>query len=306
MTNTSRFRISRNTVRFVSCIGLSLLLWIFTVLSHEHEGIIPVKMNYHFDDNKITTDKLPAQVKLTVRSNGWKLLRALYIADVVDIDSTDKKDNTVFVTGENLPLFSSELPEGIMITGVLPDTIIFNYEEKITKKIPVILDYNLLFQDKYDVVSTQISPDSITISGPKSQVESYTYWKTSPVKKDRVSKDLSGSIPLFKDDKMNVSQSAIVAHYEIDVEEFVNKELKIPVTVKNENKKSNVVIHTDSILLLFKVPQAFEDSINSSLFSAEIDLFKSRSDANKIYLTKWPSMVKVIDYYPKSADLSVK
>lgn len=197
-------------------------------MNREYVYEIPIKLSYDFAEDKTSINTLPQSAHVEVAANGWKLLKVLLIERNLHVELPDAEEKFIFHTNENSALFSKKLPSGVNILSVQPDSIVVFSDEKISRKMKVACMYHITTTDTaLQVSEIQLTPDSITISGPKSVVEKYSSWQTGLLYKENLQGDITGVISLLQNEKENITLSAVAVHYEVKIEKFLQKEFEI-------------------------------------------------------------------------------
>lgn len=197
-------------------------------MNREYVYEIPINLFYDFAEDKTSIHTLPQSAQVVVAANGWKLLKVLLIERNIHVAIPDAESKFIFHTNENSALFSKKLPSGVNILSVQPDSIVVFSDEKISRKMKVAFMYHITTADtSLQVSEIQLTPDSITVSGPKSVVEKFTTWKTGLLYKENLQDDITGVISLLQNDKENITLSAVAVQYEVKIEKFIQKEFEI-------------------------------------------------------------------------------
>jgi hypothetical protein len=85
----------------------------------------------------------------------------------------------------------------VSVMQVNPMFLEIETEMRVSKKVPVVSQVNVVTLNQFGVLgSTRISPDSITVTGPSSRVESVMSWNTIDSEVEGVSSDLEMTVDL--------------------------------------------------------------------------------------------------------------
>ena len=116
----------------------------------------------------IIDDALP-KIDVTVKGSKRRLNRLTPgdIESKVYISHPHVGQNRIFIAKKNI-----KAPKGVSIAGIEPENYItVNLDEKVTKQVPVKLKYSGSLLDGYALNTLHIIPETVTVYGPKSQVE---------------------------------------------------------------------------------------------------------------------------------------
>lgn len=219
-TNNKKGRI---VIRFLFCLFIAFILWLFNTLSDEHQDTIFVRLQYELAEDKISLNKLPAQAELQVVSTGWQLLKEQFRVRSLQINLAEYSANAQLITNQHKNLFSAELPDDIAVTHIYPDTLNMQIENKQTITVPVKMLFKGIVENRWEIDSLYYFPDSITITGPESIVQQTTYWPTESITVFDLDSNLRGVAILKEGVASNITLSAAVVAYGIRVFKYTNQ-----------------------------------------------------------------------------------
>ncbi len=206
-------------MHFLVSLFLAIIIWLFKSLSADYNSEIFVELQYEFPEKSTAVNQLPNHAVVFVTTSGWQLLREKFYKREVTLQYA-QFDGENLITNDHRELFASDLPPAFNVVHISPDTIQFQIEGYITKRVPVQLVQNILFSPAFSVSDTiEIKPDSILISGPRSIVEAIQTWETENVVSEHADSTLTGVIPLKDRGSKNIRLSAIVVSYRIPIAE---------------------------------------------------------------------------------------
>jgi len=153
---------------FIAAILFSFILWGSISLSDFYYTDVDLKLVLtDFPPGYTCGSNIPGNVSLRVKGQGWRLVSLNIGAD------TDFKVSVNGDSGQKVIGIASNLTDNrwilseLEIIDIAPDTIAFNVEKIISKKLPVVPQLNLDFKPGYGLASKLVfSPDSIIVSGP--------------------------------------------------------------------------------------------------------------------------------------------
>lgn len=263
------FRPTINTIRFLYCLILSCFMWLFLYMNKQHVFIIPFAVRYQMEENTINREVLPDEVQLNVTARGWKLLRAISVKHRIDIDIRKSAGDNAFIASQNTALFADDLPQDITINKIFPDTIFFDPDEKIQKKLPVKLNADLSFSPGYNYGGEiKLTPDTIIAEGPRSKLELYDSWNTETISRKRINKNITGTVPLYYKAADNIKLSAIIVQYKIRVDEFIQDRIRISL---QNILPDGFTVQPENIVVYYTHPLNSFTGIDSSSFLYNID-----------------------------------
>ncbi|MFC2102998.1 YbbR-like domain-containing protein [Bacteroidota bacterium] len=162
----------------------SVILWGSISLSGEYYANVSVPLKITDYSNEFTLGtNLPKNITIKLRGQGWKLFSVNIGKDVafnisVANDTGWQEVELMDYLTDNRWMLSE-----LSIMDILPHTISFNIERKITKRVPIVPDLVVDFKVGYGLANpVELEPDSITIEGPQSLVDSLSELVTKTIK----------------------------------------------------------------------------------------------------------------------------
>ena len=193
------FKNDKRVFTFVVCIAIATGFWFLNALSKTYTVEMSVPVKYvNLPDNKTISNHLPEKFDLRIKAHGFTILRSqvnfFFVPlefNVNDMTSNrmmeNKKSMYAFPTRQFLPDLSYQLSNELEITNMTPDTLYFIFGEMWQKRVKVrpLVQLNLKKQFQ---VSGEIKtiPDSVTVSGPKSVLDTLYSVITEKQKFDEV------------------------------------------------------------------------------------------------------------------------
>lgn len=272
---------------FLLFFVLSFFFWVFTKLSGSYTTTVPIAVEFINIPNDKYVKEEAIQLKVEVETSGFRVLQQLLATPKMTIDlakSLQKKgDNYTIETSTLNRKIKDKIGIFSKIKNISPEQLeiaVVSYEEK---KLPVLLDTTIVFREGYDLLSSmRISPDSIKVFGPKTTLDTLTAIRTEKLKLEDVYEDFSQQLAVRKTPN-NLKYDLDVVTVYGDVDEFVYKELSIPVEIINMPKNAEITIFPKEITVSFKSPISMYNKISSQDFEVIAD-FKNR-EASSIPIT---------------------
>lgn len=155
------------------CVICSLLLWIFSSMSEVYTRIIEVDTNVkNLSPSEAFLTLPPDKIQLHVKGEGLSLIQFHYNPPEITIDATSSQINLIDVV-------SRDLPSPVEVERVIPPFFTFQKEERLFKKVPILLNAEIDTPPTYELVQEPlIFPDSVMISGAASLIEKINEWPT--------------------------------------------------------------------------------------------------------------------------------
>lgn len=158
---------------------LATALWCYVNLRTSYEIVTSIPLEVHVASGRSIENPLPQYLSVKLRATGWHLLNILYFGagtkTVVNVDPRHK--DYTFSEDELKSGFSA--PVRAEILEIQPQSISVRTGEVMQKKVPVLLALNVEVADGYTMVGVpQYKPDSVTIRGNASLLQTINEWNT--------------------------------------------------------------------------------------------------------------------------------
>lgn len=235
------FRIDRNSLTFLIFLGLSMFFWFLQALNKEYETELKFPVKYsNAPKAYILENELPAKITLQIKDEGFSILRykltnsfiplSLNITHILERSPLKGIKGHSFIKSDELAnSIINQLASGTNLKSISPDTIHFHYSELLSKKVPVFAKFNVLPAKQHIVSGTvSINPDSVTIYGPESTIDTIQQIYTETENFLNIQDTLVRNIGLQNYNSVDMDHGRVVVT--IPVESFTEKKMKIPVT----------------------------------------------------------------------------
>ena len=179
------------------CFFIASVFWLLIALSRNYSATISLPVTYsNFPSRKVIVNDLPDKVAVKINTSGFKII-ALSLRkseDAVNIDIAQGLSNTgslsdalAIPTRYFLQDFTLSLGVNIDISGFAPDSIVFLFKDKVSKKVPVRLNLSFTLEKQFDTVGVPGTiPDSVIVSGPPSHISKIKEIVTEAIKFDKI------------------------------------------------------------------------------------------------------------------------
>jgi len=253
---------------FMAAFIIAIGLWVMVNLDNEFS----LSLKLALDTGVIAEDlalvsPLPESVDVAVSGVGWNLLNLYNSPPVVsvnlDAENVDMTDQVarVIATYQNINLIR-----------VQPTVLNVDVEQRISKKVPVVLNMDLEFESRFNLVgSPSIRPDSITVSGAISLVETIQFWPTVIYTGQQIRESVSTIIPLEEPPKI-IDLSDESVSVTARVSEYTEGQIRLPLRIRGLPRGSEVVFNPSTVTVRYDVPiDQYQSTQDTSPFGAFVD-----------------------------------
>ena len=232
------------------CIICSLLLWVFSSMSEIYSKIIEIDTsieNLAAEEAFLTLP--PDKIQLQVKGEGLSLIQLYYNPPRITIDASDSEINLIDVV-------SRSLSSPVQIERVTPPIFTLQKEERLEKKIPVLLRSEINTPVTYDLVKEpDIFPDSVIVSGATSIIEKINEWPTQKLFVNEVKDTLSMEVALVDSLSGLVDLSIQKTQLVLIAEEFTEGGREIEVLINDvPSIKDYITLDPPVVEVTYRVP----------------------------------------------------
>lgn len=285
---------------FVLFLLLSFLISLLVKLSDTYTQTLRFELQpTQLESNEVLISKEAKTINVTISGRGFELLKYYIEARIIDVDFSQLNKNKSHYFWTERSQFENVInhfDSKISVKSINPDTLLFQYDPQFIKKVPVQISVNSSFASGFDLVTPfQSIPDSITLTGPKSLLETISSIQTETLKLKALNSNIDREVALdVSNASKQISYSNQVVRIKGEVDKFTEGSIQVPVTVVNVPDSLILNFFPKEITVIFYTSLKAYSTIGSSDFSIECD-FNSLTTENKYLnpvLVKQPSTVK--------------
>ncbi len=307
-------RINKRFYIVLICFSIAAIFWLLLALSHDYPTTITFPVRYvNLPGKKILMNELPSEITVQLKTSGFKILSLNFQnnKEPIEVDISENLQSTLFrsdilsiSTNSFLPDFSKELGKEITITGFLPDSIVFNFSDVITKRVVVNLILQADFERQYDTTGpAEIYPRVVDVSGPVSEIEKLNSVNTESV----VLKNLKETVKM----KVKLNENRLLSYnvdevnFTLPVEKFTEGSASVEINTVNVKEGFSLKTFPDHIKVRYTVALSHYNHVDNAMFDAVVDayeLVESHPAKLDVKLITKPSFVRVSVLEPSKVD----
>jgi hypothetical protein len=317
--NDAKIKVDRRLFIFSFFLIISTIFWFLSALNKEYTSsiIYPVRFQ-SFPDDKILVGELPKSLTLAVNAYGFKLLHyklsplrpifidvnAPYLTPIRKGDTTNYFIHTAVVKHE----IARQLSPDVQIKGIQPDSIIFQFTNIIGKKVAIRPDIIIEFEKQYMQKGKMIiKPDSITIWGPQTIIDTMEYIKTEQINLFGINSSIKRKLGFLSNKNIKIYEKEV--NIEIPVEKFTESSLKINIEVINLPDTLILRTFPSEVEVTYLVGLSDFDKVRIDQFRAIADfedIDKNLSNRLRIQLVKFPKDIKSVKTHPTKIEYIIE
>lgn len=294
---------------FITCLVLAAVAWVFVALSEDHVYVIKQAVAFKNAPQRRAFHSLQSDtVDVTIHGNGWQMLFTKIQAGSVNIDAATLDRRNYIVLSKQLNQLNAGRDSSNMIVGISPDTLYFDFTNRMVKRVPITLIYSATYQRQFGLSDNiDIKPANVLISGPANRVANINSWPTDSLRLHDLNEDYTARIGLRPVNDGSITVLSKTAEINIPVDEFTEKTLQIPVKLLNHNY-DNVKIFPQKVKLTFTVSLSKYAETDEDLFeaTADMDLWRNKGYTTlPVNISHKPRFCKIVKIEPANIDFIV-
>lgn len=292
------------------CFVAASTFWLLNALNKSYSTQTTYPVKFVFDEAELIPIKpLPEEIVINVTGKGWKLLRKSLRVEVqpAEVYIRNLPRNNYLLGSALRPALVNAL-DGLQLNFVVTDTLYFNFDERVSRTIPLRLDPSQkVTGDKHAVVGpVLIEPDSVTFIGPSSMVDSLPSPLYVQLPEQQITEPAKIKVPLNYDNKAMVKATVAEAEVSLNVRNLVQEERQLVPEVINKPAGREISLRPQYVLVRY---QLLEDSIpllNRDNFKVVLNYRNyNRQDSTLVpelvqkpvgvrNVTLWPDRIKAV------------
>ena len=309
----------RKLVTYLICVCIATIFWFLNALNKQYtvELTFPVKYT-NLPKNKVLASDPPDHFILKVNSFGFTILRhklsMAFSPLVFNVNElTGKKMETSNKSSYAIPMqqfigrLSSQVSNELEITGIQPDTLHFNFDRIVQRKVRVKpnVSFELKKQHYLDQAVTT-KPDSVLVSGPESILDTLKFINTTRQHYKELDQTILRNVLLEENKVLIIEPKRVVL--KIPVEEFTEKQVMVPVTIDKLPENVHINLFPAKISISFMIPLSSFSEVKPSDFKASVSFqeIQEKKDLLNIKIEVQPSGLRSVKISPKQVEYLIE
>lgn len=240
-------------VSFIISLAFAFLLWLIVNLNGEYEDNFKAKVvikNLHSE--KAIKNDYPEFINIRLKGRGWKILPFYFLSKPyisVDLSNIQKSLHLDLL---NNPRVQISLPKDVHLIRVEPETLNFELERRMEKKVPVVFSYELK-KENYDFAyPPKIFPDSVVISGAESIVSKIDSAFTDKILIEKTGQEINTRIKILNPNEKLIKVSNDFVQVKFLVEQIIEREFIVTAHVVGVPADKEVILFPPDIKVVVR------------------------------------------------------
>lgn len=311
-------KLDRRFMVFLFFVALSTIFWFLVRLEDEYETEISLPLKFvNLPENNVLVGELPDDLSLKIRSHGYKLLEfkvsnALlpFVVDLNEVSlrirSEDERIRFYLLSSLLIQDIEKHMSSQISIIDVSPDSLYFDFAPRVWKKIPVQFNGKLNLMKQYMIREVNMDPDSITVSGPGTIIDTLKFVSTENIYREELAQNIDEEVKLRK--RKGLEYDVDEVNLEVVIEKFTEASIEIP--IQNINVPDSLILRTfpNVVNVIYFVGLSDFDKVLPQLFDAYVDYedVVSEKDKLEVKLTRYPEYISSVRIVPGEVDYIIE
>lgn len=294
---------------------ISIILWMLIKLSKPgYVNSIRFPVSYeNLPSGKVLMNKPPEFIRLQMEASGFTLLKYSLVSykDLrVNLENVLPLNNGVYYWLPNLDMRDLEVQfnEDATILDISPDTVFFNFESEISRKIPV--KHNIKIEPGSGLSlynKPLLKPDSVLVKGPSNTIDGLEYIETKSYTVSAQSGDsLKATIALKLPELNKVSFSSSKVQAKIQLTRMTEETMEVPIEILNVPDSLAVELFPATTNLTYRVALRDFHRVRPDDFAvtANYAVLQKNSESRFLNLTveEFPDIIRQVDLDPKRVE----
>jgi len=284
---------------FLLFLLIAAFIWFLSKFSRDFTASIDVEVVYtNTPQGIIVSDKNQNDIAFDLTASGfdflyYKINRPKFYIDLGEYYNHDK--SVVLIPPDDFKkIIANQLESDIIKKNISTNQLEILLDKLETKRVKVTLIDDISYTEGYKAVGAiRITPDSIEVSGPTHQLDTLNEIFTRLLSISDVSENISIVVDLNTSFEKKLSFEKSEVKIAIEVKEFTQKSILIPLSLKNSPTDFNIKLLPESIIIDFDVSLESFNKIKTSDFLIEIDYHNKNELENYMIpkLIKFPNSI---------------
>lgn len=300
-----------NAKAFFFFLVFSSILWLLVQFSKTYTEVVEIPLQFvEYPKDKLIETKTD-NLRVEVEQNGFQLAWLNFFKPSMKVNLSDLPADSSYLV-YNLPEHRMEIARKLSLdiihANFLDTEVRIPYETKSIKRVPVISKVEVNYAPGYSSESKGvIVPDSVTISGPSSVLDTIMHISTVSAVKRRVDKNLASKVKLEKiDPKVAFYEDAV--EFQLEVQKFTERKMKIPLTAVNAPTGVTINLFPTVVEITFMISVEKYELVKPIDFNIVCD-FSEISEEQDFFIPKvetQPDFIKNISISPRKVHYIIK
>lgn len=312
-------KLNQNLLVFGFFLLISSIFWFFNALNKEYYAELQVPITYiNMPENKLVAGPLASKVNVKITAFGYQIMNyktSSIKPAIINLGQhslhpvENARDKRFYILTSTLKEeISNVLGPDAEIKNILPDSLIFNLEAVISKRVPVHQRLNLQFKKQYMLKGALlVKPDSVKIKGVKSILDTINQVYTELKEITEIDDSLNIMLRINKIPGTEILPEMV--NCAAQVEKFTELTYDLPIEVLNVPEGVTVKLFPAEAKIICNVGFSMYQYIFKEQFRLVTDFNENINNENsrlRLKLIKMPENISNVRVNPPSVDYIIE
>ena len=292
---------------------VSASIWFLNALSENYTSVLEYPLVYtDFPEDKVFVGELPGHLDLQINAHGYALIRYRMFRkpvpisfDVSDYNLNRGQDGSsaYILTRYLKDHISRQLPTELQLLEIKPDTLYFQFADKVTRMLKIRADFNYTIVNQFTIKDgIMLTPDSVEVTGPDLILDTLTFISTESQELGELTKNYEDKVRLSQKPDLTYNFTRVECF--IELERFTELQVAVPIEVLNLPDSILLQTFPSSININCKIGLSKYDRIENYPFRAVVDyeMIEDRVQILNVSIQNLPEYLLGYEYYPKTVE----
>lgn len=312
-----KLRNDKRVIVFSVCLLIATTLWFLNALDKDYSTTISYPVRYiNTPENQFLANQPPSKMELKVNAHGFTLLRHklnLSFSPIILNLTTITKFVEPSVNGFRINTntltrrISNQISSEITINSILPEAFYIKLDSLKTNFVPVKTNIELKFKPQFNLKEPVVLiPNQVKITGPATVLDTILFLVTEQKIFDKLDIEISKTLEILHPKNTTIKPENI--EIKIPVEKFTEKEIKVPIQIKNKPENSNIKLFPSEIKITVLVGLSKFENINASKFEVFVDFknIKDNVESLEVIIHSKPPNIQVLRNSPSNVEYLIE
>jgi hypothetical protein len=312
-----KLRNDKRVIVFAVCLLIATVLWFLNALSKDYSATISYRVKYvSAPTNQFLSNEPPSKLDLKVDAHGFTLLRhklnlsfSPIVLNLTTITNNLNQNSGGYMvnTSTLIRRISDQISNEISINSIEPTYLQIRLDSLLTKFVPVKPNFELTFKPQFNLREpVSVLPKQVKITGPAAELDTIYFLRTEKILFDKLDSDIKKSMEILYPENTSINPKKV--SIQIPVEKFTEKELSVPIQIKNIPENVKIKLFPSKIKLTFLVGLSEFENITSANFQVFVDYETINSDNEnlKVYIETKPSFIQIQRFSPENVEYLIE
>lgn len=313
------FRNDKRVAAYVVCVAIASGFWFLNALGKTYTEDVTVPVSYvNFPNNKTIASKPAEQFEMRIKARGFTILRQkmsfLFLPLEFNVNEMTRNrmqesKNSSFAFPARLfySELSNQLSNEVDILSMSPDTLFFKFDQMGTKRVKVMPVMNLNLKKQFQISGEILTnPDSVTVSGAQSSIDTLQFVYTEAILSKNVSQPITTDVKIRRINEIYFNRRSV--EVTIPIEEYTEAQQLVPVELAEQPIAGRVKLFPSKVKISYQIGLSRFSQIHPEDFKLTVSYqdIKDGKQRLKISAKTTPAFIYALKISPEELEYLIE